>query len=71
MITVVTTFRMKPYMVSRCEIRRFWLQNSDEVRTTDAAVSMASDRASPLPTWVAPLSFDRRMLSKKYLALPL
>ena len=57
-------------MPSRCATRRFWLQNSPEASTSTTAVCTAIETSSPPPI-SRPLSFDLRMLAKKYLALPL
>ena len=48
--TVVTTKRMKPYMLKRCEILRFGFANSPEVNTSLATVATARPTFSPVAT---------------------
>lgn len=69
MIMVVAMNVTKPYMVKRCETRRFWLQNSPEVNTSCAMVLIKMAFFSPPPSSRSREALAFSALSKKYVAL--
>ncbi len=60
---------MNPYIVNRCDMRRFGLQNSEDVRTSLATVETARDTFWPAPTVRRAAFLAFWEFSKKYLAL--
>jgi hypothetical protein len=60
---------MKPYMVKRCEMRRFGLLNSPEVSTSLATVFKASALFSPALSVRVAFFWACLEFSKKYRAL--
>jgi len=66
---VVVTNITKPYIVRRCAILRFVLQNSAEVRTSSATVFKAIEAFSPVLTGLVANFFAFSEFLKKNLAL--